>query len=94
MRSAAGLASVDQYFYLGHIYNYQQDYPRALAQFQRALELRPNYVDAEREIRLLEMRRQKGATLTTRLALAQAAYELRKINVAERIFEICQEVCR
>jgi curved DNA-binding protein CbpA len=55
---------VPAYFHLGHIYNYQQDYPRALAQFQRALELRPNYVDAEREIRLLEMRRQKGGTLT------------------------------
>ena len=56
---------VPAYFYLGHIYNYQQDYPRALAQFQRALSLRPNYVDAEREIRLLEMRRQKsGGTLT------------------------------
>jgi curved DNA-binding protein CbpA len=55
---------VPAYFYLGHVYNYQQDYPRALAQFQRALELRPHYVDAEREIRLLEMRRQKsGGTL-------------------------------
>ena len=55
---------VPAYFYLGHIYNYQQDYERALAQFQRAFALRPNYVDAEREIRLLEMRRQKGGTLT------------------------------
>jgi curved DNA-binding protein CbpA len=53
---------VPAYFYLGHIYNYQQDYPRALAQFQRALELRPHWVDAEREIRLIEMRRSKGAT--------------------------------
>jgi curved DNA-binding protein CbpA len=55
---------VPAYFYLGHIYNYQQDYPRALAQFQRALALRPHYVDAEREIRLLEMRRQKGGPPT------------------------------
>jgi curved DNA-binding protein CbpA len=55
---------VPAYFYLGHVYNYQQDYPRALAQFQRALDLRPGYLDAEREIRLLEMRRQKsGGTL-------------------------------
>ena len=51
---------VPAYYYLGHIYNYQQDFPRALAQFQRALSLRPDYIDAEREIRLLEMRRQKG----------------------------------
>jgi curved DNA-binding protein CbpA len=55
---------VPAYFYLGHVYNYQQDYPRALAQFQRALDLRPGYVDAEREIRLLQMRREKsGGTL-------------------------------
>jgi curved DNA-binding protein CbpA len=51
---------VPAYFYLGHIYNHQQDYPRALAQFKRALELRPGYVDAEREIRLIETRSAKG----------------------------------
>jgi curved DNA-binding protein CbpA len=50
---------VPAYFYLGHIYNFQQDYPRAIAQFKRALQLRPGFTDAEREIRLLEMR-QRG----------------------------------
>jgi tetratricopeptide (TPR) repeat protein len=51
---------VPAYYYLGHIYVFQQDWARALAQFKRAVELRPGYVDAERELRLLEMRRQKG----------------------------------
>lgn len=30
----------------------------------------------------------------TRLAMAQAAYQLRKVRVAEKIVEICREVCR
>lgn len=51
---------VPAYFYLGHVYNFQEDFPRALAQFKRALQLRPGFTDAEREIRVIEMRAQKG----------------------------------
>jgi curved DNA-binding protein CbpA len=49
------------YYFLGHVYNHAQDYGRSIAQFQRALELRPGWTEAERELRVLEMRRQKGA---------------------------------
>jgi curved DNA-binding protein CbpA len=53
-------ACVPAYFYLGHVYVFTQDLPRAMGQFQRALDLRPSYIEAERELRLLQSRQQKG----------------------------------
>jgi curved DNA-binding protein CbpA len=52
------------YYYLGHVYLFQQDFARAMGQFHRAVELRPGWVEAERELRVLEMRRQKGQLAT------------------------------
>lgn len=50
-------ACAPAYYFLGHVYIVQGDVPRAIGQFQRALDLRPGWVDAERELRLLEQRR-------------------------------------
>lgn len=44
--------------------------------------------------RLAEILQDFNRSPGKRLAMAQAAYELRKVNVAENIYAICQEVCR
>lgn len=46
------------------------------------------------EDRLADIVRQYSQSPEKRLHMAQAAYQLRKVNVAEKIFEICEEVCR
>jgi UDP-N-acetylglucosamine--N-acetylmuramyl-(pentapeptide) pyrophosphoryl-undecaprenol N-acetylglucosamine transferase len=45
------------------------------------------------ESRLADIVRRFSAEPDERLLMAQAAYELRKVNAAERIYEICQEIC-
>ncbi len=44
--------------------------------------------------RLADIVKQFNAVPTKRLAMAQSAYQLRKVQVAKKIFEICQEVWR
>ncbi|RDI44776.1 undecaprenyldiphospho-muramoylpentapeptide beta-N-acetylglucosaminyltransferase [Aquicella lusitana] len=46
------------------------------------------------EERLADIVRQFAQSPEKRLAMAQAAYQLRRVRVAERIFDICKEVCR
>lgn len=48
------------YFYFGEIYNQTGDTDRAYGCFKKALELRPGWLEAEREVRLIEMRRARG----------------------------------
>lgn len=43
--------------------------------------------------RLADIVRQYSLEPEKRLAMAQAAYQLRNVNVAEKFFEICEEVC-
>jgi DnaJ-like protein/uncharacterized protein DUF4388/tetratricopeptide repeat protein len=50
---------VPAFFHLGQVYKQMGDQDRAYNAFQRALSLRPTLVDAEREVRLIEMRRAK-----------------------------------
>lgn len=45
------------------------------------------------EAQLADIVRQYVKSPEKRLAMAQAAYQLRKVNVAEKIFELCEEVC-
>ena len=47
------------YFYLGMIYKEEKDVDRALGTFKKAVELDERLVEAEREIRVLNMRRDK-----------------------------------
>lgn len=46
------------------------------------------------ESRLADIVRELSQSPARRLAMAQAAYQLRHVQVTEKIFEICQEVCR
>jgi UDP-N-acetylglucosamine--N-acetylmuramyl-(pentapeptide) pyrophosphoryl-undecaprenol N-acetylglucosamine transferase len=46
------------------------------------------------EARLADIVKEFTKSPEWRLAMAQAAYQLRKVNVAEKIYQICQEVCR
>ncbi len=46
------------------------------------------------DARLADIVRGFAQSPEKRIAMAQSAYELRKVNVAEKILEICQEVCR
>lgn len=48
------------YYYLGAVNNFLGDADRAFGLFQKALELRPGFIEAERELRVLNMRRGKG----------------------------------
>jgi cytochrome c-type biogenesis protein CcmH/NrfG len=50
---------VQAYYFLGQIYKHTNDLGRALQAFQRVSSLQSGHVDAEREIRLIEMRRAK-----------------------------------
>lgn len=45
------------------------------------------------ETRLADTIRQFSQSPEKRLAMAQSAYQLRKVNVAEKIYNICKEVC-
>jgi tetratricopeptide (TPR) repeat protein len=47
---------------LGQIYLGMQDYDKALAWFRRALEVNPNMVGVEMQIRMLEQRRSRSTT--------------------------------
>lgn len=46
------------------------------------------------EGRLADIVRQFSQSPERRLAMADAAYQLRNVNVAEKIFNICKEICR
>lgn len=46
------------------------------------------------EARLVEIVKQLMQSPEKRLAMAQAAYALRQVNATEKMFEICEEVCR
>jgi len=48
------------YLYLGQVLKQMGDADRAYIEFQRVLQLQPDNVDAQREVRLMDMRRQKG----------------------------------
>ncbi|MBI4509811.1 MAG: DnaJ domain-containing protein [Deltaproteobacteria bacterium] len=48
------------FFYTGQVFKHSGDLERASAHFQKALDLQPSHVEAEREVRLMEMRRAKG----------------------------------
>jgi tetratricopeptide (TPR) repeat protein len=48
------------HYYLGQVALFQGDMDRAYGHFRKVLELRPGHLDAEREIRVIEMRRAKG----------------------------------
>ena len=50
---------VPAFFFLGQVYKHSGDLTRAYHAFHRAANLQPGHVDAEREIRLIEMRRDK-----------------------------------
>jgi len=45
------------------------------------------------ESRLASIVKELAKSPEKRLAMAQAAYQLRKVSVVERIYEICQEIC-
>jgi UDP-N-acetylglucosamine--N-acetylmuramyl-(pentapeptide) pyrophosphoryl-undecaprenol N-acetylglucosamine transferase len=45
------------------------------------------------EARLASIVREMTSSPEKRLEMAKAAYELRKVSVVERIFEVCKEVC-
>jgi tetratricopeptide (TPR) repeat protein len=47
-------------YFLGQVLNQMGDHDRAYTQFQKVLSYQPRHVDAEREVRLIEMRRKKG----------------------------------
>jgi tetratricopeptide (TPR) repeat protein len=47
------------FFYLGQVYKHLGDRDRAYNHFRKALELQPGHVDAEREVRLHDMRKGK-----------------------------------
>jgi curved DNA-binding protein CbpA len=49
------------YYFLGQVYKHAGDFGRALQSFQRSASMQSGNVDAEREIRLLQMRRTKEA---------------------------------
>lgn len=46
------------------------------------------------ESRLADIVRQFSQSPQRRLAMADAAYQLRNVNVVEKIFKICKEICR
>lgn len=48
------------YFYLGCVYKVRNDFDRSEQMFCRALERNPKYIDAMREIRLINMRKKKS----------------------------------
>jgi tetratricopeptide (TPR) repeat protein len=48
------------FYYLGTVYKHAGDIDRAYSHFQKCLDLTPGHVDAEREVRLIEMRRERG----------------------------------
>ena len=48
-------------YYFGQIYNQTGDIDRAYHNFLKVLSHRPGHVDAEREVRLIEMRKKKGS---------------------------------
>jgi cytochrome c-type biogenesis protein CcmH/NrfG len=48
-------ACAPAYYFLGHIYVAQGDIPRAAGNFQRASELRPEWVEPQRELRMLQL---------------------------------------
>jgi curved DNA-binding protein CbpA len=47
------------FFYLGQVHKHLGDNERAYAHFQKVLSLQPGHVDAQREVRLIDMRRGK-----------------------------------
>jgi tetratricopeptide (TPR) repeat protein len=51
---------VSAFFFLGQVYKHMNDMDRALHSFRKTMDLHPGHVDAEREIRLIEMRKAKG----------------------------------
>ena len=54
--------SVEQnYYYLGSIYKFTENFARAEKNFKKAVEIDPNYIEAKRELRLIKNRKtQKG----------------------------------
>lgn len=48
------------YFYLGCVYKVRNDFDRSEQMFCRALERNPKYIEAMREIRLINLRRKKS----------------------------------
>jgi Tfp pilus assembly protein PilF len=55
-----GPKCVPAFYYLAMISNQIGESDRAYSLFRKALEIMPGHVDAQRELRVLEMRRQKG----------------------------------
>jgi tetratricopeptide (TPR) repeat protein len=47
----------DNYYYLGSIYKFTNDLKNAERYYRRALELAPDYIEAKREIRLINTRK-------------------------------------
>lgn len=54
--------SVEQnYYYLGSVYKFSENFTRAERNFSKAVEIDPNYIEAKRELRLIKNRKnQKG----------------------------------
>jgi tetratricopeptide (TPR) repeat protein len=50
------------HYFLGKMFEAEKNVERALDCFKRAVDLRPNYIEAMREVRLIEMRRGQDAT--------------------------------
>jgi curved DNA-binding protein CbpA len=48
-------ACAPAYYFLGHIYVVQGDVPRAAGNFQRAIDLRPDWLEPQRELRMLQL---------------------------------------
>ena len=47
----------ENYYYLGSIYKYNEDLKKAENYYNKALELDPDYIEAKREIRLINTRK-------------------------------------
>ncbi|MCA9667173.1 MAG: DnaJ domain-containing protein [Myxococcales bacterium] len=51
--------SAASHYFLGEIYLAMEDSNRALTCFNRALDIQPNHIDAQRHVRIIRMRREK-----------------------------------
>lgn len=51
----------DNFYYLGTLYKYDNDMDRAERNFRKALEIDPGYIQAKRELRLIQIRSKDGS---------------------------------